>query len=170
MTLPRSFFLPLWGCILVLTLTAVVTPAARAYVNPMTGDGTIRGVTRGFSPPPQPWLPGHRGVDLAGNPGSPVFAADDGIVAFAGVVAGTPIISIDHTDGIRTTYQPITAFFSAGTAVVRGQTIGTLSVDNNHSGALHWGARPGGKEDVYIDPLSLLDTPVIRLKPARALS
>ena len=46
-------------------------------------------VVRRFSPPPHPWLPGHRGVDLAGRPGAVVRAAGAGTVVFAGTVAGT---------------------------------------------------------------------------------
>ena len=54
-------------------------------------------VTRPFDPPPRPWLPGHRGVDLAAAPGALVLAAGPGVVAFAGSVAGTGVVSIDHT-------------------------------------------------------------------------
>ncbi len=53
-------------------------------------------VTRPFDPPEHNWLPGHRGVDLASHPGQTVLAAGDGIVVFAGTVAGKPVVSIDH--------------------------------------------------------------------------
>lgn len=142
---------------------------AHAYVNPVTGDSTARGVSRGFSPPPKPWMAGHRGVDLEAALGSPILAAEDGVVAFVGVVAGTPVVSIDHPDGIRTTYQPVLSTVNVGADVKEGQVIGTLTLDAQHSGALHWGARPGGQPDVYVNPLSLLDAPTIRLKPARGL-
>ena len=33
-----------------------------------------------FAPPAQDWLPGHRGVDLAGDDGLPVLAVADGTV------------------------------------------------------------------------------------------
>ena len=38
---------------------------------------------------------GHRGVDLAAAPGTPVRAANDGVVSFAGTVAGTLHVT-DH--------------------------------------------------------------------------
>ena len=79
----------------------------RGYVDPTTGDPTATRVIRAFDKPEENWLPGHRGVDLALSVGSDVLAAGDGTVAFAGPVAGTPTISIDHSDGVRTTYQPV---------------------------------------------------------------
>ena len=114
------------------------------------------------------WGPGHRGVDLALPAGSPVLAAGDGTVAFAGVVAGRPVVSIDHADGVRTTYEPVEASVATGDVVARGQTIGTLRAGHRSDGAdaLHWGARTGPK--TYINPLRLLRPAVIRLKPLRA--
>ena len=95
--------------------------------------------------------------------GSPVVAAESGTVAFVGTVAGTPVVSIDHADGIRTTYQPVHASVAQGQAVHEGQTIGKLGHPVDGTPGLHWGARIA--KDSYIDPLSLLDMPVIRLKP-----
>ena len=52
-------------------------------------------VVRPFDPPPQPWLAGHRGVDLAGTPGSPVHSPGAGRVVFAGVVAGRGVVMFE---------------------------------------------------------------------------
>ncbi|WP_017177017.1 M23 family metallopeptidase [Actinomyces timonensis] len=122
-------------------------------------------VVEGFDPPAVVWGSGHRGVDLALAAGSPVRAAGAGTVAFAGMVAGRPVVSIDHAGGIRTTYEPVEASVSAGEAVSAGQVIGTLAPGHRSDGvdALHWGARTGKKS--YINPLRLLRPPVIRLKP-----
>ena len=103
-----------------------------------------------------PYGPGHRGVDLAALPGDAVLAAADGEVAFAGSVAGRGVVSIDHADGLRTTYEPLVPSVAAGDRVVAGQPIGVL--DRGHCpppGCLHWGARRGTHD--YVDPLSLLD-------------
>ncbi|WP_366181381.1 M23 family metallopeptidase [Actinomyces timonensis] len=123
-------------------------------------------VVEGFDPPAVAWGQGHRGVDLAVAAGSPVRAAGAGTVAFAGMVAGRPVVSIDHADGIRTTYEPVAPTVAAGDAVGAGQVIGTLLPGHRSDGvdALHWGARTGRK--TYINPLRLLRPPVIRLKPA----
>ena len=135
-----------------------------AYTWPTGGPAAV---LEGFDPPAVVWGSGHRGVDLALAAGSPVLAAGDGTVVFAGMVAGRPVVSIDHADGIRTTYEPVEAVVGAGDAVGRGQVIGTLVAGHRADGvdALHWGARTGPK--TYVNPLRLLDPPVIRLKPAR---
>ncbi|WP_454294389.1 M23 family metallopeptidase [Salana multivorans] len=121
-------------------------------------------VTRPFDDPAQPWLAGHRGVDLAGSEGAAVRAAADGVVAFAGVVAGKPVVSIDHADGIRTTYEPVVASVSRGQVVSRGEQIGTLAAGHGTGADLHWGARRG--RDDYVDPTLLVNgSVVIRLYP-----
>ena len=124
-----------------------------------------------FSPPAQRWLAGHRGVDLALAAGSPVMASYEGVVAFSGVVATKPVVSIEHSypPGLRTTYEPVVGIVKAGQSVRTGQVIGVLQAGHRSDGrdALHWGARFG--RDRYIDPLSLLRRPRIVLKPlARA--
>lgn len=120
-------------------------------------------VTRPFDQPDAPWLSGHRGVDLSGMAGDRVLAAADGVVAFVGMVAGKSVVSIDHADGIRTTYEPVISSLSAGDRVQRGSVIGTLTLGHGLTPALHWGARVG--ED-YLDPVQLIEAPVvIRLYP-----
>jgi murein DD-endopeptidase MepM/ murein hydrolase activator NlpD len=122
-------------------------------------------VTRAFDVLPHRYAAGHRGVDLAGAPGSPVLSAGDGVIAFAGMVAGRPVVSVDHPGGLRTTYEPVHPSVGAGQAVARGSPLGTLVA--GHAGCpvaacLHWGLRRG--ED-YLDPLSLLAPPRVRLLP-----
>lgn len=121
-------------------------------------------VTRPFDDPAQPWLAGHRGVDLAGSEGATVRAAADGTVAFAGAVAGKPVVSIDHADGLRTTYEPVLATVGRGQSVQRGEQIGTLAAGHGTGSDLHWGARRG--PDDYVDPTLLVNAAVvIRLHP-----
>jgi murein DD-endopeptidase MepM/ murein hydrolase activator NlpD len=122
-------------------------------------------VTRPFEAPPHPYAAGHRGADLRGSAGSVVLAAGDGVVVFAGMVAGRPVVSIDHAGGLRTTYEPVDPSVGAGLRVTRGSPIGTLLT--GHAGCpvaacLHWGLRRG---ETYLDPLSLLRPPRVRLLP-----
>lgn len=129
---------------------------------PLAGSPTV---TRPFQPPPRPWLPGHRGVDLAGTSGATVFAAGPGVVAYAGEVAGTGVLTIDHLNGLRTTYEPVAPLVRAGQPVEAGQPIGTLLP--GHPGCpvaacLHWGLRRGAE---YLDPLALLRAGRVRLLP-----
>ena len=123
-------------------------------------------VTRPFQPPDRDYGPGHRGVDLAAEPGRQVLAAGPGVVVFTGQVAGEGVVSIDHDGGLRTTYEPVTPVVATETQVYQGQPIATLNA--GHPGCpaaacLHWGVRRG---DEYLSPLGLIQTEsVIRLKP-----
>ena len=111
-------------------------------------------VLRGFDRPPEPWLAGHRGVDLAGTPGQTVLAAADGVVTFAGHVAGIAVITVEHAPGLRTTYQPVTATIPVGTPVHAGDALGTLMPGHCAPQAcLHWGLRT---DTDYLDPLAWL--------------
>jgi murein DD-endopeptidase MepM/ murein hydrolase activator NlpD len=113
-------------------------------------------VVRGFQPPPQRWLAGHRGVDLAAVPGDTVVAAGAGIVTFAGPLAGRGVVTVTH-GVLRTTYEPVTATVEVGDAVSAGDPIGVIAAGASHCGGypscLHWGLLQG---DVYLDPLLLL--------------
>ncbi|MEV4275401.1 murein hydrolase activator EnvC family protein [Actinoplanes xinjiangensis] len=122
-------------------------------------------VLRRFDPPPEPWLAGHRGVDLGATAGAPVRAAGGGVVVYTGTLAGRGVISIQHAGGLRTTYEPVTATVRAGDVVAAGDPIG--SVEPGHPGCpqttcLHWGLRRG---EVYLDPLALLGLGRVRLLP-----
>ena len=160
--------------LLTVLLTVLVTgrPAARAEAVPAAGvalwSPPLAGgpaVTRAFQPPPTPYSAGHRGVDLAGAPGQPVLAAGAGTVVFAGMVAGRPVVSVDHADGLRTTYEPVQPGVAAGQPVSRGSPLGVLLAGHEGCPAeacLHWGLR---REATYLDPLSLLRPPRVRLLP-----
>lgn len=138
-------------------------PAAAAGVRPIDGP-----LARGFAPPSQPWLAGHRGVDLRGSPGTPVRAAAAGRVGFAGEVAGKPVVTVIH-GGLRTTYEPVRAVVRQGQVVAAGQQIGVLEPGHacGVDDCLHWGLRRG---DTYLDPLLLLERPQVRLLPGSAVA
>ncbi|MFF5171235.1 murein hydrolase activator EnvC family protein [Micromonospora sp. NPDC000089] len=130
-------------------------------------DGTPHPV-RGFDPPPRPWLPGHRGVDLAGTPGGTVRAAGAGTVLFAGMVAGRPVVTVGHAAGLRTTYEPVLPRVRPGDPVAVGARLGELLA--GHPGCpvpacLHWGLRRGVE---YLDPLALIGLGPVRLLPITA--
>ncbi len=113
----------------------------------------------------QPYGPGHRGVDLAGHAGQLVLAAADGVVVFAAPLAGRGVVSVQHPDGLRTTYEPVAALVTAGAAVRRGQPLGELAPGHPSCApavCLHWGVRRGTE---YLDPLRLVAGGRIRLLP-----
>ena len=150
----------------------VLVGAAPAVADDVRLDWPLRpppAVARGFDAPSPNWNPGHRGVDLPGNPGQPVYAAGDATVVFAGVLAGRPVVSLAHPGGLRTSYEPVRAAVRAGQPVTAQTVIGELAA--GHVGCpaaacLHWGAMWGPASGAnYVDPLGLLKSTVIRLKP-----
>lgn len=118
-------------------------------------------VLRDFDPPPQPWLSGHRGVDLgAADDGAEVTSPADGTVSFVGTVVDRPVLTIDHGNGLRSSFEPVQSTLAKGTPVLAGQVVGT--VGSGHCGAapcVHWGVREGGD---YVNPLKF----VMDLRPS----
>ncbi|MFH5822490.1 M23 family metallopeptidase [Georgenia sp. AZ-5] len=143
---------------------AASTVAAPEYSWPT---GAPAEVVRAFDPPGRPWDAGHRGVDVAHPVGAPVLAAAGGVVVFAGTVVDRPVVSVQHEDGVRTTYEPVVPAVVAGQRVAAGDVLGHLGAGHCppwKPGCLHWGARTG--RDAYLDPLSLVGAEVVvRLLP-----
>lgn len=114
-------------------------------------------IVKRFDPPAQRWLPGHRGIDLAGVAGEPVLAVEAGVVTYSGQVAGVGIISVTHASGLRSTYQPVAERLDRGSRVGRGERIGVLDSAGSHCAprdCLHLGAVRD--RDSYVDPTPLL--------------
>ncbi|MFJ6384952.1 peptidoglycan DD-metalloendopeptidase family protein [Kitasatospora sp. NPDC092039] len=132
----------------------------------MGGPGGLLGR---FEPPAKVWAAGHRGVDLAAAPGVEVRAAAPGVVAFSGLVAGRPVVTVSHPGSgsppLRTTYLPVTGTVPVGTPVSAGQPVGLLAADGRHCAGrdcLHWGLLRGSR---YLDPLALFGAGTARLLP-----
>jgi murein DD-endopeptidase MepM/ murein hydrolase activator NlpD len=107
------------------------------------------------APPDDPYAPGHRGVDVSAPTASPVRASADGTVSFAGTVVGNLTVTVDHADGILTSYSYLgSKSVEAGRAVRRGEVIGTLGRGHDDSlpPHVHLAARRDG---AYFDPLEL---------------
>ncbi|BBX22080.1 hypothetical protein MTER_14910 [Mycolicibacter terrae] len=127
-------------------------------------------VVRAFDAPRPDWQRGHRGVDLAGAAGQPVYAAGSATVVFAGLSGGVPVVSLAHPGGLRTSYQPVSSSVRPGRPVTATTVIGVLNPGHPGCGGaacLHWGAMwgPASHAD-YVDPLGLLASTPIRLKPS----
>ena len=160
--LRRRSALPLL-VLLVLLVVAVAVPepalgqersGAVRYTVPVPG-----AVWRGFDPPATTFGAGHRGVDLAADPGDAVGAASGGRVVFAGSVAGDVWVSIVHPDGVTTSYGPLTGLrVRLGQDVQATEALGRLAAGGHGTdgldAGLHWGARIGSR---YLDPMSLLE-------------
>jgi murein DD-endopeptidase MepM/ murein hydrolase activator NlpD len=154
------------------TIAVLCAPPVRAVDGRL--DWPLRprpAVVRMFDAPSPNWNRGHRGVDLAGMPGQPVYAAGPGTVVFAGELAGRTLVSIAHPGGLRTTYEPVQPAVRAGQLVEAGANIGALLAGHEgcaNAACLHWGAMWGAASRAdYVDPLGLVATTPIRLKPLR---
>jgi len=98
----------------------------------------------------------HTGVDLDGNGGEPIAAANRGRVLFAGkrYYSGYTVI-LDHGQGLSTVYFHLQSVsVKAGTTVERGDVVGKLGNTGKVTGPhLHFGVRLSGS---YVDPLAFL--------------
>lgn len=96
----------------------------------------------------------HRGVDYAAPIGTPIFAAGDGRVTFAGWQSGFGrTVILDHGNGITTLYAHMSRFgaYRVGQRVRQGTTIGYVGMSGLATGPhLHYEFRVRG---VHKDPL-----------------
>jgi murein DD-endopeptidase MepM/ murein hydrolase activator NlpD len=103
---------------------------------------------------------GHPGIDLSAPTGSAVYAADSGLVIFAGwtgIGYGNTIL-IDHGNGFQTLYAHLSQIsVPCAARVEKGQFIGFSGSTGRSSGPhLHFEVRvPGG----YLNPLKVLPLP-----------
>jgi murein DD-endopeptidase MepM/ murein hydrolase activator NlpD len=105
-------------------------------------------VVRPFVAPISRFGPGHRGVDFATRPGTPVRAAGAGVVVFAGTIAHERYVVILHRGDLRTSYSYVRAIrVRLGQRVREGQVIATTG---HHP--FHFGLRHGPD---YEDPMTL---------------
>ena len=122
-------------------------------------------VVRAFDPPSQPWLAGHRGVDLSASDGAAVVSPGPGRVTYASSVAGRGVVVVAHPGGLRSTLEPVRAGVPVGTTVATGEVVGTLEDAPGHCAparCLHWGVLRGR---TYLDPVLLVQRREVVLLP-----
>ncbi|MFE4543106.1 M23 family metallopeptidase [Arthrobacter sp. NPDC056727] len=128
------------------------TPAPAGWSWPLSPRPAV---LRPFDPPDKPWLSGHRGVDLGpASDGGPVTAPESGTISFVGVVVDRPVITIDHGNGLRSSFEPVRSTLKKGASVAKGAVVGVLQ--SGHCGpspCVHWGVRSG---EEYLNPLSFI--------------
>jgi len=99
----------------------------------------------------------HQGTDLRAAIGTPVYAANSGVVRLtANLFYSGNIVIVDHGMGIFTTYAHLSEIqVTAGHQIERGRQIGLSGASGRASGPhLHWGVRVNG---VYVDPLQFTE-------------
>lgn len=139
-------------------LPASAAPAGPS-AEPMFRAPVSAPVSDPFRLPEGPYGPGNRGIEYDTEPGEVVAAAAAGEVVFAGSVAGSLHVTVDHGGGVVSSYSYLEAISApVGASVARGDPVGTASE------RLHFGVRVDG---AYVDPASLtaVGTVTVRLVP-----
>ena len=113
----------------------------------------VHALARPYVAPADPYGAGHRGIDIRAPVGAEVLAPADGTVHFAGFVVDRPVLSLEHADGVLSSFEPVQTTLVAGDRVSRGQVIGTLLPGHCAATCLHLGVRVGGQ---YVNPLLFL--------------
>jgi murein DD-endopeptidase MepM/ murein hydrolase activator NlpD len=94
------------------------------------------------------WGRMHRGIDIAGPVGTPIYAAADGVAIVAGWSRGGygNLVEIRHSDGTVTRYAHNSRLsVGVGQIVRKGQQIAEMGSTGNSTGShLHFEIRPGG--------------------------
>jgi murein DD-endopeptidase MepM/ murein hydrolase activator NlpD len=102
----------------------------------------------------------HLGIDLAAEQGDNIYAADGGVVVYAGAnsYGYGNMIMIDHGTGFQSLYAHLSAIFvNCGDNVTQGQTIGAAGATGHASGAhLHFEVRTLSN---VINPWDVLPAP-----------
>ena len=108
-------------------------------------------VVEPFREPPCPWCAGNRGIDYGIAGTQHVRTVGGGVVTFAGSVAGTRYVVVEHIDGWRLTYGKLQTL-----NVRRGAIVGRRSVIGTVRDSFFFGLRVN---DMYRDPWPYLGVP-----------
>lgn len=95
----------------------------------------------------------HKGIDIPGPVGTPIYATADGVVARAGWASGYGnLVEISHGNGMQTRYGHMSKLIvEPNTRVRRGQIIGLMGSTGRSTGShLHYEVRVDG---AAINPL-----------------
>lgn len=117
---------------------AVIPPSASASGWTWPARGPL---TSGFG---QRWGRLHAGIDVSASTGAPIYAANGGVVSYAGVMGGSGnIIVIDHGGSMTTRYAHQSQLAASVGQIVRpGDQIGYIGSTGNVTGPhLHFEVR-----------------------------
>jgi len=125
-------------------VVAAAPLAAVAYQPPVGAP-----VVDPFRPPSTFAGAGNRGLEYGTTLGQSVHSSAEGTVVFAGQVGGSNHVTIQHADGLRTSYSQL-----AAVEVRRGDVVGARQQVGTADSNFHFGVRVG---DTYLDPAELFD-------------
>ncbi len=156
-------------------------PRTRPVSTPSPGNGAcgplrltspVKGtVTSGFGPR---WGRNHEGLDIAAPSGTPIRAAECGIVSFAGVQSGYGnMVCVKHSSRFETCYAHMTNYaVSEGQRVDQGEVIGYVGCTGNCTGPhLHFETRVDGSARdprPYLGGAGVPGAPTVKAAAAKA--
>jgi murein DD-endopeptidase MepM/ murein hydrolase activator NlpD len=151
----------------IVVLLVLGSPPVQANPSPQWSPPVNGPIVRGYEAPKRPFGPRHLGLDFAAPPGTPVRAAGDGVVVFAGRVGRRALaVALQHPAARRTTYAYLRRVtVVAGTPVRRGTVLGESGGTGPGHGAdvVHFGYRVAGLAQ---DPAPLFARPGSRISLA----
>lgn len=98
---------------------------------------------------------GHRGMDYNVRDRQTIFAPESGTVAFSGLVAKKPVVTVRHPDGLVSAYEPACTLLPVGASVLAGQPMGSVCANLEYEShcapwlCLHFSVRRDGQ---YLSP------------------
>lgn len=122
-------------------------PIKSAITSPFGSKRLFNGKTKSY----------HSGLDFRAAVGTPIYAANAGIVKLArDLFYSGNIVLIDHGMGVLTNYAHLSRMdVTPGQYVARGQQIGLAGATGRVNGPhLHWGAKVNG---VTVNPMELIE-------------
>lgn len=110
-----------------------------------------------FEAPATAYARGHRGLDYLVQDKANLLTPHNGTIAFAGLVAGKPVVTVNHSGGYRTSFEPACTDLKVGDQVAVGQVFAKVCSSGYKSHCfpnicLHYGLRIGLD---YLSPLAL---------------
>jgi murein DD-endopeptidase MepM/ murein hydrolase activator NlpD len=151
-----------WLAVVVSVALVALGPPAGAAAAEQWSPPVGGPVVRGYEPPRRAFGARHLGLDFAATPGTPVRAAGDGVVVFAGRVGRAWAVTVDHGRGRRTSYAYLRRIrVVPGWPVRRGAVLGESggAGPGHGPGVVHFGYRVGGRAE---DP-----APLFQVQPGR---
>ena len=149
-----------WIAALIAVLAALPTTGAASYSesNRLVFRPPVDApVSDPFRPPSDPYGPGNRGIEYRTSPGEVVRAGAAGRVSFAGAVAGSLYVTVDHGDGVVSSYSYLARIsVRVGSPVVQGEVVGITG-----ERLFHFSVRVNGE---YVDPAGFIGKPRVRVR------
>jgi len=126
---------------------------ADGWILPVSPPAKLVGVYRA---PATEYAAGHRGIDYKVKDGQQLRAPFTGEVRFLGKVAKKPVITLIHSGGYVTSYEPACSTLKVGDQVRQGEAFAKVCAAGYRSHCkslcLHYGLRIGRE---YLSPLAL---------------